>query len=62
MKTDPRRFKEALKKMKVFATLKKLGWKELPQQINYRVIEITPDRIYYSNLRAGVYHITWMRK
>ncbi len=62
MKTDPRRFKEALKKMKVFATLKKLGWKELPQQINYRVIEITPDRIYYSNLRAGVYHVTWVRK
>jgi hypothetical protein len=62
MKDNPRRFKDALKKMKVFATMKKTGMKELPPQFNYRVIEITPDRINYGNLREGVYHVTWTRK
>ena len=62
MKTNPRRFKDALKKMKVYESMKELGIKELPPQINFRVIEITPDRITYSNLRAGVYHVTWSRK
>jgi hypothetical protein len=62
MKDDPRRFKDALKKMKVFATMKKAGMKELPPQFKYRVIEITPDKINYGNLKEGVYHVTWSRK
>lgn len=62
MKTNPRRFKDALKKMKALDTMKKIGMKELPPQFNYRVIEITPDRINYGNLREGVYHVTWMKK
>ena len=62
MKTNPRRFKDALKKMKVYESMKKLGIKELPPQINFQIIEIAPDKITYSNLRAGVYHVTWMKK
>jgi hypothetical protein len=62
MKTNPRRFKDALKKMKALDTMKKIGMKELPPQFNYRVIEITPDRINYGNLREGVYHVTWTKK
>lgn len=62
MKTNPRRFKDALKKMRVYESMKKLGIKELPPQINFQIIEIAPDRITYSNLRAGVYHVTWMKK
>jgi uncharacterized protein YhbP (UPF0306 family) len=62
MKTNPRRFKDALKKMKVYETMKKMGMKDLPPQINYRIIEITPDRINYGNLREGIYHVTWMKK
>jgi hypothetical protein len=62
MKTNPRRFKDALKKMKVYESMKKLGIKELPPQINFRIIEITPDRINYGNIREGVYHVTWTKK
>lgn len=62
MKTNPRRFKDALKKMKALDTMKKIGMKELPPQFNYRVIEITPDRINYGNLREGVYHVIWTKK
>ena len=62
MKTDPRRFKDALKKMKTMETMKKIGMKTLPSQFNYRVIEIAPDKIIYGDLRAGVYHVSWSRK
>lgn len=62
MKGNPRRFKDALKKMKAYQVMKQIGMKELPPQFNYRVIEITPDRINYGNLKEGVYHITWSRK
>jgi len=61
-KTDPRRFDNALKKMKVYESLKKMGQNELPPQINFRVIEITPDRMKYGNVREGVYSVTWERK
>lgn len=62
MKTNPRRFKDALKKMNAMKTMKKIGMKTLPAQFNYRVIEISPDQIIYSDLRAGVYHVSWTRK
>ena len=62
MKDNPRRFKEALKKMNVFKTMKNAGMKELPAQFTYRVIEIKPDKINYGDLKAGVYHVTWSRK
>jgi uncharacterized protein YhbP (UPF0306 family) len=62
IKTNPRRFKDALKKMKAMETMKKIGMKTLPTQFNYRVIEIPPDKMIYSDLRAGVYHVSWTRK
>ena len=61
-KTDPRRFNRALKKMKVLESIKKLGVTSLPPQFNYRVIEITPDKMTYGNLREGVYNVTWTKK
>ncbi len=61
-KSAPGRFENALKKMKVYESLKKMGQNELPPQINFRVIEITPDRMKYGNVREGVYNVTWERK
>jgi hypothetical protein len=61
-KTNPRRFEQALRKMKIYESLKKMGRKELPPQFNYRVIEITPDKMRYGNVREGVYNVTWSRK
>jgi len=37
----PKFFDNALKKMKLYESLEKMGQKELPPQINSRVIEIT---------------------
>lgn len=61
-KADPRLFERALQRMKVYETLKKLGVSELPPQFNFRVIEITPDRMTLSAVREGVYRVTWQRK
>jgi len=61
-KSDPRRFENALKKMKVYESLKKMGQKELPPQINFRVIEITPAKMKYGNVREGAFNVTWERK
>jgi hypothetical protein len=58
----PRQFAAALKKMGLAKTLKRLGLSELPPQINYRLIEITPDRIKYGNPREGVFRAVWSRK
>ena len=62
IKENPNKFNAALKKMNIMKAMRKLGFKELPPNFNYRIIEITPDRIKYGNLREGVYHITWERK
>ena len=62
MKDNPRRFKDALKKIKAYETMKSAGVEGLPPQFNYRFIEITPDRFNYGNLREGIYHVTWTRK
>jgi len=35
---------------------------DLPAIFHYRIIEITPDRIKYRNVRESVYNITWERK
>ncbi|MCP4715474.1 MAG: hypothetical protein GY868_10180 [Deltaproteobacteria bacterium] len=59
---NPRAFQEALKKMKIMKSLKKLGLKELPPNIVYRIIELTPDKIKYSNPREGTFKVTWKRK
>jgi len=48
--------------MKVYDTLTLMGLKELPHQINFQVIEISPDEIRYGNLREGVYKISWYRE
>jgi hypothetical protein len=61
-KSNPRLFELALQKMKVYDALKKMGVSELPSQFNYRVIEITPDRMTYSNVREGVFKVTWHKK
>jgi hypothetical protein len=45
--------------MKVYESLKKMGQKELPPQINFRVIEITPTKMKYGNVREGVFKVTW---
>jgi hypothetical protein len=58
---DPERFNQALKKMKIGKILKNMGMKSLPPGIDYRIIEIAPDRIRYGNPRAGVYWVTWHR-
>jgi hypothetical protein len=60
LKENPIQFKDALKKMKLTRVLKKLGMQELPD-LNFRIIEITPDRIKYGNPREGVYKVTWER-
>ena len=61
-KTDPHHFERALQRMKVYEMLKKLGRSELPPQFNFRVIEITLDRMTLSAVREGVYRVTWKRK
>ena len=61
-KDNPRGFDSALKKMKVYESLKKMGQEELPPQFNFRVIEITPDRMKYGSVREGVYSVTWEKK
>ena len=48
--------------MNIKKSLKKLGLKDLPPQINYRLIEITPDRVRYGNPGEGVFKVTWERK
>ncbi len=60
-KKHPGLFQEALKKMNIMKSLKKLGMKQLPPQIVYRIIEIKPDRIKYGNPREGVFRVTWSR-
>ena len=60
--SDPRRFENALKKMGVYKSLKKMDVSVLPPQINFRIIEITPERMRYGNLREGVFKVTWYRK
>jgi hypothetical protein len=49
----PKSFENSLKKMKVYESLKKMCQNELPPQINFRVIEITPERMKYGNVREG---------
>jgi hypothetical protein len=61
-KDNPRRFENALKKMRVYESLKKMGQTKLPANFNIRVIEITPDRMKYRNVREGVYNVTWEKK
>jgi len=61
-KEQPEQFNEALRKMKIGKVLKKLGMKELPSAFNYRIIEITPDRLKYGNPREGIYWTHWQRK
>ncbi len=59
---NPKQFNEALKKINIKKALQNLGLKELPPQINYRLIEIVPDKIRYGNPREGIYWVTWYRK
>jgi hypothetical protein len=58
---DPDGFNQALKKMKIAKILRNVGMKSLPSGMNYKIIEIAPDRIRYGNPRQGVYWVTWHR-
>ena len=63
-KKNPGQFAEALKRMNIKNIVRgkrRLAPEDLPP-FNYRIIEITPDRIKYGNPREGVYHITWDKK
>jgi len=42
---NPKQFAEAVKKMDLKKSLQKLGLKELPPHINYRIIELDPDKL-----------------
>ncbi|OGL40553.1 MAG: hypothetical protein A3C43_01450 [Candidatus Schekmanbacteria bacterium RIFCSPHIGHO2_02_FULL_38_11] len=61
-KENPNEFKKAMQRMKVYSVLKKLGIKELPKEFNYRIIEITPDRMRLGSMREGVFKVIWERK
>jgi len=60
-KLHPKKFKEALKKMKVDKVMKKMGMKDLPAEFNYRIIEIIPERLKYGNPLEGIYWTHWKR-
>lgn len=62
LKSNPKRFKEALKIIKVQKALKQMGIKEFLPEFNYRVIEITPSRMRLGSLRDGVFKVSWERK
>ena len=59
---NPKQFAEAVKKMDLKKSLQKLGLKELPPHINYRIIELEPDKIKYGNPIEGVFRVTWNKK
>ena len=61
-KDNPKEFEKAMQKMKVYPFLKKLGINELPKTFNYRIIEITPDRMRLGSVREGVFKVTWEKK
>lgn len=58
-KRHRKEFDEIIKKMRVSKILEQLGQKELPEGQNYRIIELTPERIKYVNPREGVFRIKW---
>ncbi len=60
-KETPKKFREALEKINIKKILKRFGMEDVPKEFHYRIIEITPVRIKYSNPREGVYHVTWKR-
>ena len=51
-----------MQRMKVYPFLKKLEIKELPKAFNYRIIEITPDKMRLGSMREGVFKVTWEKK
>lgn len=59
---NPKQFAEAVKKMDLRKSLKKLGLKDLPPHINYRIIELDPDKIKYGNPTEGIFRVTWTKK
>jgi hypothetical protein len=60
---NPRRFESFVRKMKIRQSLKKaIGMKNLFQEINYKIIEIAPDRITYGSFKDGIFNVTWLKK
>jgi len=59
---NPKQFAEAVKKMDLRKSLKNLGMKDLPPNINYRIIELDPDKIKYGNPTDGIFRVTWTKK
>ena len=62
LRHDPEKFSAALKKMNAPKGYTKIEVKNLLPQFNYRIIEITPDKIKYGNPREGVFQVTWAKK
>jgi len=61
-KENPKQFQDAIKRMNIMKAIEKAGQTKLPSDFSYRIIEIIPDRIKYSNKTEGVYKVTWKRK
>jgi hypothetical protein len=62
LRDEPAAFGAALKKMNTARGYKKIEVENLLPQFNYRIIEISPDKIKYGNPREGVFQITWTKK
>ena len=58
-KNHRKEFDETIGKMRIGKILKQLGQKELPDGQNYRIIELTPERIKYVNPREGIFRVKW---
>jgi hypothetical protein len=61
LRDEPGKFRASLKKMNAAKQHNKIEIKNLLPQFNYRIIEITPDKIKYGNPREGVFQVTWER-
>ena len=61
IKENLKQFQSAIKKMNIQTSLNKAGQKDLPPGLNFRIIEIKPNKIRYGNIKEGIYNITWVK-
>jgi hypothetical protein len=61
MKENLKQFQSIIKKMSIQTSLNMAGQKDLPSGLNFRIIEIKPNKIKYGNTREGIYNITWLK-
>jgi len=60
-KEHPSQFSRYMDILNIAAYLEKLGLDDMPKEFRYKIIEIIPAKIKYSNPRDGVFHVTWQR-